>query len=671
MSKKDILDEMGLNKVRAAAEYYKKLQNMKVPRRVGKVANMFGVRPRELQNELDRQGVSISDVPVRLKSLEGAKKKKKKKQVGAVPLATIAGYSGAPAQAGGMGGGSGDGGAGGGAAAGVGESAGSTFDAGDINALATMGLDAAKDRAKELIMNNWSGEDAKRRQLRSLYKARDNASIMALMYNILLKGEGLGTVKARGRKEPTLGEKAPPGQEDFIKSAKDNFKKQYGTDWKAALYSTAWKRHRQNEGLDEAVHSFEYDLARAGSPDEIHSIVQKYLKRLGHNVTLSPKMYRTTGHIMKQRGNKEIGDLLWQAGERLKDFETLGTSVKEDVQAINEADDFFGLWKAVVKTKDGSFEPLENFVLSKEDVLRLKKREIAMKHRVRIEDVYVYNYEPELDEASGPRVQPHDSQIDGSRSWEIEDMDQKEYVADRDFKVRLFTPGYNRGYDGRKKIDAVVKKGDTVWNLPGGFFTTAPEVVKAANEIKSVVDPKWGALIDTLGTESNANALVTNLKPATNEAKAWSDFAAGTGHANRVYGVESDTKKLVADRPFEVFIKKPGSGYFDVGETATVNKGDIIWNIPGGIFIDGDDVIRVVKKLNGHYVKGYGGGIARNQKNTQAVAKNASEVYDESVINKINGAKKKVKRKVNISQRRPHEHKRPSEKLQNKQRRDK
>jgi hypothetical protein len=45
-----------------------------------------------------------------------------------------------------------------------------------------------------------------------------------------------------------LYEKAPPGQEEFIKAAKPDFKKKYGKDWEKVLYASAWKRH--NESID-------------------------------------------------------------------------------------------------------------------------------------------------------------------------------------------------------------------------------------------------------------------------------------------------------------------------------------------------------------------------------------------------------------------------------------
>ncbi|NBP74151.1 MAG: hypothetical protein EBU57_13575, partial [Alphaproteobacteria bacterium] len=40
-----------------------------------------------------------------------------------------------------------------------------------------------------------------------------------------------------------IDEAAPPGQEDWIKDRKAEFKKRYGKDWEKVLYATAWKQH--------------------------------------------------------------------------------------------------------------------------------------------------------------------------------------------------------------------------------------------------------------------------------------------------------------------------------------------------------------------------------------------------------------------------------------------
>ena len=46
-------------------------------------------------------------------------------------------------------------------------------------------------------------------------------------------------------------EDAPPGMEDWIKSNKERFKKQYGKDWEEVLYATAWKM-KNNESIGES-----------------------------------------------------------------------------------------------------------------------------------------------------------------------------------------------------------------------------------------------------------------------------------------------------------------------------------------------------------------------------------------------------------------------------------
>jgi hypothetical protein len=53
-----------------------------------------------------------------------------------------------------------------------------------------------------------------------------------------------------GWRERELDEVAPPGQEDWIKDRKAEFKKRYGKDWESVLYATAWKRHN-NESIEE------------------------------------------------------------------------------------------------------------------------------------------------------------------------------------------------------------------------------------------------------------------------------------------------------------------------------------------------------------------------------------------------------------------------------------
>lgn len=53
--------------------------------------------------------------------------------------------------------------------------------------------------------------------------------------------------------DKTLNEVAPDDQEDFIKKAKDEFKKRYGKRWKQVLYATAWKMHDKNVKESEAI----------------------------------------------------------------------------------------------------------------------------------------------------------------------------------------------------------------------------------------------------------------------------------------------------------------------------------------------------------------------------------------------------------------------------------
>jgi hypothetical protein len=49
-----------------------------------------------------------------------------------------------------------------------------------------------------------------------------------------------------------VNEVAPPGQEEWIKKRKPEFKARYGKDWERVLYSTAWNReNKKNESLQE------------------------------------------------------------------------------------------------------------------------------------------------------------------------------------------------------------------------------------------------------------------------------------------------------------------------------------------------------------------------------------------------------------------------------------
>ena len=45
-------------------------------------------------------------------------------------------------------------------------------------------------------------------------------------------------------------EAAPAGQEEWIKSVKQDFKDRYGDDWEKVLYATAWKREKAKESKD-------------------------------------------------------------------------------------------------------------------------------------------------------------------------------------------------------------------------------------------------------------------------------------------------------------------------------------------------------------------------------------------------------------------------------------
>lgn len=56
-------------------------------------------------------------------------------------------------------------------------------------------------------------------------------------------------LKAIHEGDDTLDEVAPPGQEQWIKDRKEEFKKRYGDRWQEVLYATAWKRSK-NESVE-------------------------------------------------------------------------------------------------------------------------------------------------------------------------------------------------------------------------------------------------------------------------------------------------------------------------------------------------------------------------------------------------------------------------------------
>lgn len=88
--------------------------------------------------------------------------------------------------------------------------------------------------------------------------------------------------------ESALNEKAPPGMEDWIKSNKARFKKQYGKDkGEEILYATAWKRHnnkkkKKSESIGETT--------SAGSVAAVAQPMGSLISRMGNGPkTKKPK----------------------------------------------------------------------------------------------------------------------------------------------------------------------------------------------------------------------------------------------------------------------------------------------------------------------------------------------------------------------------------------------
>lgn len=114
-----------------------------------------------------------------------------------------------------------------------------------------------------------------------------------------------------------------------------------------------------------------------------------------------------------------------------------------------------------------------------------------------------------------------------------------------------------------------------------------------------------------------------SFKIFIDEMRMGSDFAAGTGHANRVYNIK-DAKEMVAEKPFTV---KNGSAFSSSPSfTIKIEKGDQIFNLPGGLF---------VKKKNGNYPKApsqyriddkFGMQVTSNPENIKAIVSNSKKV---------------------------------------------
>lgn len=82
--------------------------------------------------------------------------------------------------------------------------------------------------------------------LESFEEYSDNSSPIEALTKIAL--ENNLTIEEASNK---LVEVAPKNSkaEDFIKSAKDSFKKRYGKNWERVLYATAWKKFKESKNM--------------------------------------------------------------------------------------------------------------------------------------------------------------------------------------------------------------------------------------------------------------------------------------------------------------------------------------------------------------------------------------------------------------------------------------
>ena len=102
--------------------------------------------------------------------------------------------------------------------------------------------------------------------------------------------------------QESLKESAPSDEEEFVKSAKDDFKKRYGNRWRQVLYATAWKKHNkkstnENYEISDAIYGliklqensgiqvpFDRDMSNENKQEYY---VYDRCKRKGHTVMAS------------------------------------------------------------------------------------------------------------------------------------------------------------------------------------------------------------------------------------------------------------------------------------------------------------------------------------------------------------------------------------------------
>jgi hypothetical protein len=92
----------------------------------------------------------------------------------------------------------------------------------------------------------------------------DNLGFKDLVYLYILnrfnqeKEDGAPRMRFSESAQLILNEKAPPGMEGWIKSAKASFQEQYGEDWEEVLYATAWDRYKKG-GKKKVKESYDYN----------------------------------------------------------------------------------------------------------------------------------------------------------------------------------------------------------------------------------------------------------------------------------------------------------------------------------------------------------------------------------------------------------------------------
>jgi hypothetical protein len=143
-------------------------------------------------------------------------------------------------------------------------------------------IDAAGEQLPGLKKAGWKTRDMSEKPGKKAEKARATA-------NKRIAGM---TKAAMTMKEENVSEVAPPGKkaEDFIKGAKEDFKKRYGKDWESKLYATAWKKFGpKKESIEKMTAMLESAKdKRASLVKVLEAHKAKFAKMVNEGITKDP-----------------------------------------------------------------------------------------------------------------------------------------------------------------------------------------------------------------------------------------------------------------------------------------------------------------------------------------------------------------------------------------------